>query len=298
MSFDGEALSSGMVENHTIGFEEPVSVSVPAARKPAKSLDTFTRIEDKYLCPRGLAPRLLKLLETRMDKDMGFDFTHIESVYFDSDDLHIYKSHFMNLPSRFKLRIRRYAPHGIPQDDSNHLELKIKEKGVCNKYRFQISNRDVELLSAGQAIPVSLTLQKLNSKMESKTLLKRLDSVNRAVSEFNLRPMTSVKYVRRGFEREGFRVTIDDGIQVELLRPLRNELVSEISHGPIWGKATEMRDRFHRADSMVLEVKHTNNIPGWMTEFLAQHGIAEVSMSKYIVTMSGRLSDGAAESEA
>jgi SPX domain protein involved in polyphosphate accumulation len=290
MSFDDQALT--MVDQ-TPSHEETTQTSVP--RTAPQASDSFSRIEDKYLCPRTLAPKLLKVLETEMDKDMGFDFTHIESVYFDSDDLDIYKSHFMKLSSRFKLRIRRYAPNGIAQDDANHLELKLKEKGVCNKFRFKISNRDVELLTQGKPLPVSLALQKLNSRMESKSLLKRLKAVNEAVVAYSLRPMCSVKYVRRAFERHGFRVTMDDGIQVEMLRPLRQELVSEISHGPIWPKAMNMRDRFHKADSLVLEVKHSHNVPEWMTQFLEKNEIKEVSLSKYIFTMSGQLSQESEE---
>ncbi len=294
MSFDD---TMAEIENAPTPSESSYDYSVTinarpepkSAVSPGASDESFVRIEDKYLVPRDVAPMLIDLLETHLLRDRGNEFTHIESIYFDSDALDIYKSHFEQLPRRFKLRIRRYAPNGVPLEDANHLEMKLKENGISKKYRFKIGSTDIELLRAAKPIPVSIGLQKLNPQMETKTLLKRLKAVNEAVVQYKLRPMCSVKYVRKGYEKDGFRVTLDDNIRLELLRDVKPQLIEEIGHAPIWEKASSMRETFVKSDSIVLEVKHSNNVPSWMSKFLSDNKIGLVSLSKYCATLSDHM---------
>ncbi|MFN8370726.1 MAG: VTC domain-containing protein [Bacteriovoracaceae bacterium] len=87
----------------------------------------FNRIEDKYLVKMDDLNTVLKSLYTHMDPSYLDDvtqFTLIESLYFDSDNLDFYKHHFMDLTKRYKLRTRRYAPNGIWSTEASASRIK------------------------------------------------------------------------------------------------------------------------------------------------------------------------------
>ena len=89
----------------------------------------FARFEQKYFLSAQYATRFKSELAQYMSPSYPLPETHftgIESVYFDSHDLHIYRMHFAAQAERFKIRLRRYAPNGISDDGSVHVELKSK----------------------------------------------------------------------------------------------------------------------------------------------------------------------------
>jgi SPX domain protein involved in polyphosphate accumulation len=265
------------------------------SNRPGKSnaTDTFSRIEDKFFIPRSRGPELIATLKNRLDSsypDSATQFNLIESLYFDSGKLDIYRSHFESLDRRFKVRVRRYASNGVWKDDSVHLELKMKEKGVSKKVRFKIGPNECSLLSLGHRIPLSIELMRRNPKQGAITLLKRIAKMNAIIARYGLRPQCRVTYMRQAFERDGLRVTLDDQIRYQILSPIDSPTSSRISRSPAWEKASLMRNNFLRADHLVVEVKHAGTIPSWLQEFLAATGASKMSFSKYCFTMSEHMS--------
>ena len=257
--------------------------------------DTFTRIEDKFFIPRERSAELIATIEERLEPaypGSGTQFNPIESLYFDSDRLDMYRAHFESPGRRFKLRIRRYATNGVWNDESVHLELKMKEDGVSRKVRFRIGPMECSLLSLGHRIPLSLELARRNPHHGAKALRKRTAKVNEMIERYQLRPKTRVTYLRRAYEREGLRVTIDDQIRCQLLDPVDPRTASHLSTSEAGRKAGEMRRRFLQSDFLVLEVKHPGLIPEWVSELLRRIGTARTSFSKYCFTLSEHLQSG------
>ncbi len=256
--------------------------------------ETFVRIEDKFLIPRERSLELFELLESNLEPSYpqaGTQFNLIESLYFDTENLDVFRSHFQQLESRFKMRIRRYATNGEWKDDAVHLELKAKEMGVSKKARFKIGPTECSILSLGQRIPLSLELVRRNQKLGALTLLKRMSRINSLVSRLSLRPQGRITYLRRAYERDNLRVTVDDQIRYQILAPTPASTREEILGAPIWGTAQAMRSGFRKQDHLILEVKHRGQIPEWVTRFTESVGTQKTSFSKYCFAISDHLSE-------
>jgi hypothetical protein len=249
---------------------------------------SFVRIEDKYLVDKKSGPALLRMLETQLAPDYpvpGTSFTLIESLYLESPDCQVLRSHFGSAEERFKLRSRRYGNDGNWTDDTIFLELKRKRKrdGVCRKERFRIRPDEYQALLGGQLIEVTPELLAMNSDLKPKRLAKRVKRVNQLVQELGLTCQSRVTYRRKAYEKDGLRVTVDDSLGFENLRPLEHDLATnvlgEIHESTTWPKFAEARERV--GECFLVEVKHSGQVPAWVTEFFAQVGASKVSFSKY-----------------
>ncbi len=256
--------------------------------------DNFVRIEEKYLVSRSNLDFLLEVLENALEPSYpiaGTKYTLIESVYFDSVGLDIFKSHFHSRDSRFKIRTRKYAPNGIwpageKAKEAAHLELKIKEHGVCKKSRFQISPDAERSIKAGKPLSLNRDLEDRNPELKTKSLSKRVDRVNTRVLSFGLKPSSVVTYNRIAYEKNGLRVTIDQDIQTSLLGELSEETQSSIHYdSQLWMQSQNMREQFHNGNDLVLEIKHSGSIPIWVTEMLKLTESKKASFSKYVYSI-------------
>lgn len=254
---------------------------------------TFERIEDKFFVPRSAETELYHWLHQTLRPsypDPKTRFTAIQSLYLDTDDLEIFNSHFRALPSRFKLRTRRYAPDGVwPQTAESLLELKVKKEGVCRKTRFRLGRMDHCLLLEGHSITLTPGLRNLNQDLELPQLEKRLTRTNHLVSKLGLRPRCMVTYVRHAFEKDGLRVTVDRDLSYQILRPVRPEIAEASIEQPTFESARAMRRNFINGTPLVVEVKHDGTVPAWLRSLLAAIGAREVSFSKYCYSMTDHL---------
>src|SRR5687767_9605868 len=106
------------------------------------STEICSRIEEKFIMPARLKPSLLEALERNLKPNYphpGTRFTLIESIYFDSDALSLFREHFTSPLKRFKLRTRRYGPNGLWSLNDALIELKAKEGRVTRKLRTRVS---------------------------------------------------------------------------------------------------------------------------------------------------------------
>lgn len=248
------------------------------------SVELFRRVEDKFLLPRAGMPRLLELLNKELEPcyyEPGTRFNAIESVYFDSTALQIFREHFQ-AETKFKIRLRRYGPNGVwpKKTEPVHLEMKTKSSGVCQKFRLKVENAEMRALFNGQAMPIQ--------KKKEKAIEKR-ELVNHAITQFSMKPLCRVRYERLAYEKNGLRVTIDDKIQAEILNHVDEYQAEEIVNSPFFAKAKAMRDRFSDGDYVVVEVKHSGTMPNWLNLEMNSIGALRVSFSKYAYSIVNHL---------
>jgi SPX domain protein involved in polyphosphate accumulation len=267
-----------------------VSDSSAATQLPVRqdsSVESFERVEDKFLVPRQNLPELIELLAKHLDKsylESETDFNLIESVYFDSKSLKIFRDHFSKAKTRYKLRLRRYAPNGLWPDYGKgvHIEMKSKTERICKKFRLKLKFE--QLTSLEKSNQLSAPQKKKMSAQE--LAADRVREINKTIKTDGLTPICRVQYKRLAFERNNFRVTIDDEIKTELLRPIPAQLCYSLLSEDFIGKAKEMRDRFTSGDFVIVEVKHSGIIPQWLRSYLKINGTTNpVSFSKYCYSM-------------
>lgn len=248
----------------------------------------FVRLEDKYLLTKEQADALVPLLKANLDNASPIpntDYTIIESVYFDNAKLNVLKEYLAQNTSRSKMRTRRYAPNGVWGPDV-FIEVKAKEDGVSKKSRFQISKADEQELLQGHTIAKTEELAAINQKIEDGKLTRRVKRVNSFIEEMGTVPTCKVTYSRLAYEKNSFRVTIDQDVKFENMAAVNGSTKEEINAKSSWLGVMRTAQKQFSERSYILEVKHSGEIPAWMTAFLKEHKIGEVSFSKYCYGMS------------
>ncbi|MBT3984102.1 MAG: polyphosphate polymerase domain-containing protein [Bacteriovoracaceae bacterium] len=249
------------------------------------STGEFRRIEDKHLVDAPLLGEVLTVISQYMDAsylDDDTDYTLIESLYFDSDNLDFFRHHFMGLDTRYKIRARRYAPNGKWSEGPVLLELKRKKDGECKKSRFMLPKKDFEALLEGKTLNFTKEICELNESMESGALLRRVNKINELILKYELKPSVRVRYHRNAFERDGFRATVDSNIEVKILKDVDTELAAELKGLDIWTKAEKVLRKYQHGKKFVLELKHQGTIPAWANDLLLNElGIKKTGFSKY-----------------
>jgi hypothetical protein len=253
----------------------------------------FARFEQKYFLSAQYAARFKSELAQYMNPSYPSPETHftgIESVYFDSDDLHIYRMHFAGQTERFKIRLRRYAPNGIVDDGTVHVELKSKAEGVSRKNRFQIGPKDLGILLSGCQIPLSSSeLSAYNRDLKARELKERVERINELVQENTLLPSCRVRYRREAFERENLRLTIDDQINFESLRSFSGTQTLFQSDSKLSASASRMCSAFNKSECLLVEVKHSGFVPSWLVAILQANNCSKAKFSKYCYSVTEQI---------
>lgn len=117
----------------------------PITLKEMDRVKLLDRVESKYVFPADDLPGLLEVL--REDYSVldvnGVRQSRYETVYFDTDDLQLYRMHHNGRANRFKLRIRQYVDTG-----TYWYEVKVKNaKKRTVKERIQCMAKEAEALS-------------------------------------------------------------------------------------------------------------------------------------------------------
>ncbi len=243
----------------------------------------FLRIEDKYIVPN----RYLDVLSGVLDRHMrpGFPdpstrFALVESVYFDSSNLDFFLHDLAGLETRYKLRVRRYAPNG-EWSDGMHLELKRKRGDESRKVRFQVGPEEMQLLGTGAVIDYCDRLAQLNPGIDPETLRSRVEKIDEMILKYHLAPVRSVTYKRLAYELGDFRVTMDTDLTQVEYSDLDDELCRGLKLQDFWKNADKLMGKFSVEDSFVLEVKHPGKVPTWMQEALKGLALNKTGISKY-----------------
>ncbi len=256
---------------------------------------TFVRMEQKHILPVRLWPELEKLLMSESQPsylESQTEFNLIESIYYDSPSLKIFTDHFTNRVSRLKVRTRRYAPNGEWKHKSVFIEVKKKADGICTKERLKLPVEQVALLANGEPLELSERLTKKNKSVDVQEVSDRVQVINGLVKDFGLRPQARVVYHRQAFEKDGFRVTVDNQLKYEILRDIDSDLAGTLKGTEFWNRALFMRSQFEQGNVMILELKHSGMVPDWMKDFLVQNSVNKAQFSKYCFTIASAILEG------
>lgn len=163
--------------------------------KPQAPETTFERREIKYLLTTAQKEAFMGIIEgyLRPDENGNSGSYRLMSLYFDSPNKDFYRAKWFNLPSRKKVRIRKY--HN-PEEKASRVEeqvfIEIKEHTPTINYKRRI------LLPVGQAFSI------LNGNMIEQSLAPEdqaiLDEIRGLVKEFQLQPTAVVSYHRQAYK--------------------------------------------------------------------------------------------------
>ncbi|MCM2323161.1 MAG: VTC domain-containing protein [Oligoflexia bacterium] len=270
------------------------ALSVVRVRARAANEDLLRRFEDKYFVATEYRAELLELLGTHLapsylTQDTRYNL--IESLYFDADCFTLFQLHFQSPAERFKLRIRRYAPNGDWERSNALVELKVKEGRVSDKTRFGLSDADARELLEGRPVVFSGELRSQNPTLKKSVLRERLALLNSVMASYELKPKCRVLYQRQSFEKDGIRVTLDEGLRSEMVAVIPGEIADGLRGLPCYPAALAMRSRFQRAPFLVCEVKHGREVPSWLGRYVLARAGLNTRFSKYCYAIAGALDD-------
>jgi hypothetical protein len=176
------------------------------------TVHTFNRFELKYLLTLQQAERFKSALQAYVlpDEHGCSDGRYtLSSLYYDSPDLRCYWENEAGLKVRRKLRIRRYETGELFADESPvSLEIKQRYDRVTHKRRTILPYGDALRLCNDRALPAH--------DLGDDALL---DEVYVFLWQYNLRPVSIVRYDRQAFigteYDAGLRVTFDTSLSCQ-----------------------------------------------------------------------------------
>jgi len=224
------------------------------------AIETFNRVECKYLLTNEDVKELLPILNQYMESDKfnrNGETYPISNLYFDtSADELIIKS--LEKPIyKEKLRLRSYGQ--VDLDDTVFLEIKKKYDGVVYKRRTPFKLREAYDFIYNGTIP----------KYE-KTNWQVFNEIQDFMNRYDLIPKVFISYDRLAFfekNNSDFRLTLDSNIKTH-----RNNLRLDI---PIFG------NELLEENQWLMEAKAFKAFPLWFVHFISKRKINKTSFSKY-----------------
>lgn len=263
----------------------PLGAESSGWRKPGKP-ERSKRITDKVLLSRKQAALLLEevnryMRPSRMVK--GALFTRITSHYLDSDELELFRQHFLETPTRYKLSVSRYAPDGVRGEGTPFLELKTRELGFTEKLRFALTQDNYKRLMKGQIIRMTAELLALNPELGRERLQAKVRKINGLIIEYGLRPSLKVQYKRYSFEDEdGFRLALDMDLKIEeMALDIAGLAGTRVIPEIVWEEAERLAAKYQGECRCIVEMNHTGRPPLWVGSFLKEFKIPNTTFSKY-----------------
>ena len=216
---------------------------------------TFKRYEMKYLLTRAQTAELKHAMEGHLALDK-FGHSTIRNLYFDTDTFRLVRRSIEKPMYKEKLRVRSYQQ--ATEDSPVFVELKKKFDGVVYKRRLTLPHREaMDALETGRPMP-------------TEGQIAREIEAFRSFYGPTLVPAMALSYEREAFfpvDGVDFRLTLDENI---LWRTDCLDLSASC-----WG--TRVID----PRMVLMEIKTPGGIPLWMTRFLSEHRIRQISFSKY-----------------
>lgn len=228
------------------------------------AIRNFNRFELKYVITLKQAAQFRESLKAFLIPDEhGSNNGHyiVNSLYYDSPDLHCYHEKEDGIHFRRKLRMRRYETDEIFSDETPvFLEIKQRVDRVTQKRRVVLPYRDALRLTNDRQIP--------DHAQENRATIEEIYAF---LWQYNLRPTSLVRYHRQAFIGTrydiGLRVTFDTSLSFQV-HPLH-------LHEQPCGL------QLLSPHLVVMEIKVNERIPTWLTDLIAAHDLQMVRISKY-----------------
>jgi hypothetical protein len=215
-------------------------------------IDTFQRVEDKYLLNSFQAEDFFKAARSHLKKDVYFQY-HCHTIYFDNDAAQLISTSLSHPYYKMKLRLRTYSN---PQPDTPvFLETKKKYGDIVYKKRFMIDDAEARDY---------LLYDKPHSCHNYTS-----EEIDYLIHYYHLKPKVYIGYDRICFvsrTEADARFTLDSHIVYR---------VDDLS-------LTENGTEKPLDNSLyILECKVSDRYPIWLTEILSQQHLYKSSFSKY-----------------
>jgi hypothetical protein len=235
---------------------------------------TLQRREFKYLVSEIQAEQIRRYIDGICTVDPYAAHTGgrylIDTLYLDTPWQGIYHATIENAPDRYKLRIRNYPSLG---GGPVFFEVKRRINETIIKTRaHHRGDWSRLLLDASPEVLASIDP-------------KQRKGIDNFICYFHRGPMLAQALVR--YEREPYFSTIDDYARVTFDRNVSYQrateltIVPEADHWTLMDDASSQRGLGLRESSVLLELKFTNLVPGWMRNMVHTLGLQRLSFCKY-----------------
>ncbi len=218
----------------------------------AAVIDTFKRVEDKYVLNQTQAREFLARISEHVHEDVYFRYT-VHSLYYDSKGCDLMVRTLMKPDYKMKMRLRCYVePKG---NTPVFLETKKKFDDIVYKRRISLTRDE-----AHNYLEHGIMHHVRNNTAEEIDYLMKYYHLKRKVIIFYDRECWAAN------EEQDVRITLDSRIRYRLDHVNLQE----------YGNETHLDD-----EKIVLEVKAMDRYPLWLTRVLSQMGLYKGSFSKY-----------------
>jgi SPX domain protein involved in polyphosphate accumulation len=235
------------------------------------SQQRIERREYKYLMAEALIPPLRQAIAPycRLDANAAEQPSHqypIESLYFDTTTLALFRANQRTQVDRFKLRARHYPS---VSDGPVFLEVKRRCNDVIHKTRGIVPRQGwAELL--GEPAGLSRFGGSNRSALERFLFL---------LGTHDARPVMLVSY-----RREAWVSQVDDYARVTFDRQICSQPHESLSFEPDtlgWRHMDHPAIQRTSASMTVVELKFTSTVPRWMMSLVQRFDLLRQSFSKY-----------------
>lgn len=239
----------------------------------AQTAELIERREYKYLVDDTTVGRIREAvrpfcnLDTFGEGQPNNRYT-IDSCYFDTPKLDLYHANKVELPDRFKLRVRTYPScTGGPV----FFEVKRRANDVISKTRGCVPRALWAKLLTEPITEIPSSISKKN-----RPAVERFIAL---VNTYHARPTTVVRY-----EREAYVSTIDDYARVTFDCNVRSQARDHLTFpegedGWRYMDSALMQKNVHR--KTLVELKFTSTVPSWMVNIVQRLNLSRRSFSKY-----------------
>lgn len=216
-------------------------------------LDTFQRVEHKFLIHKDMREELMKRFEPYVEDDVYPEYS-LYNIYCDSSDHQMIRQSIEGPMYKEKLRLRSYS------DDVKHnpvfLEMKKKYDGIVYKRRIVMNYEDA-----------CAYLEDDKPLKQESQIGKEIDYMKQF---YHATPQLYIGYDRRAFKgikESDLRITFDENIRYRF-QDLKLQDTAE-NHTLL------------KEDECLMEIKVMNRYPIWLANLLTEYKITKTSFSKY-----------------
>lgn len=183
----------------------------------------------------------------------------IHSIYYDTVNHDVIRANSQGMAYKEKMRIRSYYADNSP-DAFVFMELKKKCKGIGNKRRIRLKNKEI----------APFTEQGIPPRTEDYLSAQVAKELSYFLKNNRVAPALYVQYDRLalfGKEDSDFRITFDRNIRVR-------------RHQFTFGETPE-DELLLPEDTYIMEIKILGAMPLWLSKLLSEKGLFSRGFSKY-----------------
>ena len=244
-----------------------------AVRASVTTPPLLSRYEAKYTIPFSQIDSIVQFISPYCSYDtystLSPDkFYIVNSLYFDTPDLHFLRQRMTKAEKRFNMRIRSY---GNDPSFPYFFEIKQRVGDVVRKVRAKVDDPDF-------AAPFKASSCQKSSGDESKNTAYR-NLFYRTANQFNAHPVVLVQY-----RRQAFFSNYDEYARVTFDIDLRYMQQSDYDPRPVLEEMSpcDAETCFSEGTSVILELKcYTSYVPLWMIDLVRSFQLKRTGFSKY-----------------